>query len=116
MVSRLVNDASSAQLISVTVARGDRVGVAGVLELVPLQFEDVHGCVCMHSMLVLIGDARCDMVLERERQKRRRKYAAQPEEVVRSGQVACGGQGKSWRVITINHLINQSPGQGAVGW
>lgn len=43
-------------------------GVAGAVGLVPLQLEDVHGGVCMHSMLLLVGDAGCDVVLEREGQ------------------------------------------------
>lgn len=30
------------------------MGDAGLL---PLQLEDVHDCLCLHSMLLLIGDA-----------------------------------------------------------
>jgi hypothetical protein len=73
------NGTSSAQPICLTVARGEGMGVriARVLGLVPLQFEDVHGCVWMHSTMLLIGNAGCNMVFERERQQRRRKYAAQ---------------------------------------
>lgn len=58
MVSRLVTHDASAQLVSITVAPETGQGLLGALELVPLQFEDVHDCVCMHSMLLLIGDAR----------------------------------------------------------
>lgn len=65
MVSPLISRClSSAQLSSIVVARGGGDGVAGVVGLIPLQLEDVHDGVCMHSMLLLIGDAGCDMVLE----------------------------------------------------
>lgn len=74
------------------VARGDGVGFAGVAGLVPLQLEDVHDGVCMHSMLLLIGDAGCDVVLEREGQGG--KGNTQPKEIRSSspGRVACGGK------------------------
>lgn len=66
LVSRCLSSARRSSIVGCARRRGR--GLPGMVGLVPLQFEDVHDCVCMHSMLLLVGDAGCDVVLEKEGQ------------------------------------------------